>query len=84
MTEGEAHRKQVLEEELALGLPPGAKEGTTRTGARQRGGSPSAISGALKKDPQPGPQHWGGPRPRRAEPDTYFPRMFPRLSPRDV
>ncbi|GHC77645.1 hypothetical protein GCM10007079_15000 [Nocardiopsis terrae] len=52
--------------------------------ARQRGGSPSAISGALKKDPQPGPQHWGGPRPRRAEPDVFFPRKFPRLSPNDI
>ncbi|MBQ1081206.1 hypothetical protein [Nocardiopsis sp. B62] len=50
---------------------------------RQRGGSPSAISGALKKDPQPGPQHWGGPRPRRADPDRFFPRKFPRLSPKD-
>ncbi|GAA1099278.1 hypothetical protein [Nocardiopsis metallicus] len=55
-----------------------------RARGRQRGGSPSAISGALKKDPQPGPQHWGGPRPRRAEPDVFFPRKFPRLSPKDL
>ena len=51
-----------------------------RARGRHRGGSPSAIAEALTKDPQPGPQHWGGPRPRRAEPDVFFPR-FPRLAP---
>ncbi|MEU3020794.1 MULTISPECIES: hypothetical protein [unclassified Nocardiopsis] len=53
-------------------------------GGRQRGGSPSAISGALKKAPHPGPQHWGGPRPRRSEPERLFPRSFARLSPKDL
>ncbi|GAA1469630.1 hypothetical protein NE857_30140 [Nocardiopsis exhalans] len=72
MTDAGADREQGPEEEPA------------RARGRQRGGSPSAISGALKKDPQPGPQHWGGPRPRRAEPDVFFPRKFPRLSPRDL
>ncbi|MFD6096733.1 calcium-binding protein [Nocardiopsis flavescens] len=40
--------------------------------ARQRGGSPAAISGALSRTPHPGPQHWGGPRPRKAERDPFF------------
>ncbi|WP_087096473.1 calcium-binding protein [Nocardiopsis sp. JB363] len=54
-----------------------------RTRGRQRGGSPSAIASALSRDPHPGPQHWGGPRPRRADPDTFFPRRFPRPAPED-
>lgn len=57
---------------------------TGGTKGRQRGASPSAIAGALNRDPQPGPQHWGGPRPKRAEPRTYFTRKFPRFSPNDV
>lgn len=39
---------------------------------RQRGGSDSAIAGALHRTPHPGPQHWGGPRPRKATPDPFF------------
>ncbi|WP_051049586.1 hypothetical protein [Nocardiopsis ganjiahuensis] len=65
-------------------LARGAAQEPAGTRGRQRGGSPSAISEALKKDPQPGPQHWGGPRPRRAEPDVFFPRKFPRFSPEDL
>jgi hypothetical protein len=80
MTDGEADREQVPREEPAREPD---RESTPARG-RQRGGSPSAISEALKRDPQPGPQHWGGPRPRRPEPDVYFPRKFPRLSPNDV
>lgn len=40
--------------------------------SRQRGGSPAAIAGALHRTPHPGPQHWGGPRPRKADPDPFF------------
>ncbi|WP_460771968.1 calcium-binding protein [Nocardiopsis nanhaiensis] len=47
------------------------QEGDRRMG-QQRGGSPSAISGALKRDPHPGPQHWGGPRPRRVDRDPFL------------
>lgn len=83
MTDREAGRKQVPEE-LALGLAYEPDQEPARPKGRQRGGSPSAISGALKKDPQPGPQHWGGPRPRRAEADVFFPRKFPRFSPNDA
>ena len=54
------------------------------TKGRQRGASPSAIADALNRDPQPGPQHWGGPRPKRAEPRTYLTRKFPRFSPNDA
>ncbi|NYH52073.1 MULTISPECIES: calcium-binding protein [Nocardiopsis] len=43
---------------------------------RQRGGSPSAIAGALHRTPHPGPQHWGGPRPRKTEPDPFFPKRL--------
>lgn len=43
---------------------------------RRRGASPSAIAGALHRVPHPGPQHWGGPRPRKAEPDPFFPRRL--------
>ncbi|WP_116246263.1 calcium-binding protein [Nocardiopsis sp. FIRDI 009] len=46
------------------------EDGRTRT--RQRGGSESAIARALHRDPHPGPQHWGGPRPRRVERDPFF------------
>ncbi|MFL1438595.1 calcium-binding protein [Nocardiopsis protaetiae] len=42
------------------------------TRPRQRGGSPAAIAEALHRTPHPGPQHWGGPRPRKAEPDPFF------------
>ncbi|MBB6118131.1 calcium-binding protein [Nocardiopsis algeriensis] len=54
------------------GDAPGGEPERPRAG--QRGGSPSAISGALRRDPHPGPQHWGGPRPRRSEP-----RPLPRF-----
>ncbi|MFV2196502.1 hypothetical protein [Nocardiopsis sp. LOL_012] len=47
-----------------------------RPRGRQRGASPSAISGALHRTPHPGPQHWGGPRPRRAERDPLFPKRL--------
>ncbi|MFD6950956.1 calcium-binding protein [Nocardiopsis sp. TSRI0078] len=47
-----------------------------RSPGRQRGGSPSAIAGALHRTPHPGPQHWGGPRPRKMEPDPFFPRRL--------
>ncbi|AFR08699.1 MULTISPECIES: hypothetical protein [Nocardiopsis] len=60
--------------ERETGRTPGSR-------GRQRGGSPSAIASALTRDPQPGPQHWGGPRPRRAKPDVFFPRDFPHLAP---
>jgi len=51
-------------------------------GPRQRGGSASAIANALHRTPHPGPQHWGGPRPRKATPDPFFstgPTPPPRL-----
>ncbi|MDT0329013.1 calcium-binding protein [Nocardiopsis lambiniae] len=44
----------------------------SRARSRQRGGSPSAIAAALHRPPHPGPQHWGGPRPRKVEPDPFF------------
>lgn len=47
-----------------------------RTTARQRGGSPAAIAGALHRTPHPGPQHWGGPRPRKTDPDPFFPNRL--------
>ncbi|WP_436886198.1 calcium-binding protein [Nocardiopsis dassonvillei] len=47
-------------------------EPTPQTRQRQRGGSPAAIAGALHRTPHPGPQHWGGPRPRKADPDPFF------------
>ncbi|MEU3306924.1 calcium-binding protein [Nocardiopsis sp. NPDC055551] len=59
------------------------ERGNGRSRGRQRGGSPSAIASALSRDPHPGPQHWGGPRPRRAEPEVFFPRRFPRFSPEE-
>ncbi|MBR8742307.1 calcium-binding protein [Nocardiopsis sp. MG754419] len=59
------------------------EEEDDRARGRHRGGSPSAIAAALTRDPQPGPQHWGGPRPRRTQPDTLFPRTFPRFAPGD-
>ncbi|WP_017613242.1 hypothetical protein [Nocardiopsis salina] len=41
--------------------------------ARPKGGaSPSAIAGALSRTPHPGPQHWGGPRPRKAPREQLF------------
>lgn len=55
---------------------------TGRTRGRQRGGSPAAIAAALTKAPQPGPQHWGGPRPKKAKPDVFFPR-FSRFAPKE-
>ncbi|WP_017603333.1 hypothetical protein [Nocardiopsis alkaliphila] len=61
---------------------PDTEQESGRTRGRRRGGSPSAIAAALTKDPQPGPQHWGGPRPRRPEPDVFFPR-FHRFAPED-
>ena len=44
----------------------------TQSRSRQRGASPAAIAGALHRTPHPGPQHWGGPRPRKADPDPFF------------
>lgn len=41
-------------------------------GRPKGGASPSAIAGALHRTPHPGPQHWGGPRPRRAPREPLF------------
>ncbi|GAA0991284.1 MULTISPECIES: calcium-binding protein [Nocardiopsis] len=54
--------------------PDEGPDGDEETGppSRQRGGSASAIANALHRTPHPGPQHWGGPRPRKADPDPFF------------
>lgn len=57
-------------------------EEEVRPPTRQRGASPSAIAGALHRTPHPGPQHWGGPRPRKTESDPFFPRRLGPPPPR--
>ncbi|GAB2516924.1 calcium-binding protein [Nocardiopsis aegyptia] len=48
------------------------RDGQSQDQPRQRGASTSAIAGALQRTPHPGPQHWGGPRPRRKPPEPFF------------
>lgn len=59
----------------------GDHTGADSRGRPRGGASPSAIAGALHRTPHPGPQHWGGPRPRKTDPDPFFSSFTSKLTP---
>src|SRR5699024_12306153 len=72
-------REQYMRGEAMADEKRSEKRTPSSPGSRPRGGSPSAIAEARQRTPHPGPQHWGGPRPRRSpQPDPFF---SPTLTP---